>query len=154
MTNDFTTSLLKRISSCSSFDRKIEYHSNMINGVIKNFNDISFDELGLLCRFKFKLNDFQKKPNSSKGKYTYTIEFYYNGHISEFVYIDVDIFNENNYDVIFNKMFDVLLNYSDISDLITAVNLNKSDGNIFTNYLKKNLKYLPDNVEFVDEQSY
>ncbi len=61
---------------------------------------------------------------------------------------------ENNYDIIFNKMFDVLLHYSDIKDLITSVDLNKNNGNMFTNYLKKNLKYLSDNVEFVDEQSY
>ncbi len=91
--NDFTTSLLKRIDGYNSLDRKIEYHKNIASDIIKNFNSI-VNDFGVKI-FEFTLNDFQKsnRVNRINNMYVYTLEFYYNNHITEFIYIEVDIFN-------------------------------------------------------------
>lgn len=153
MAVDFVTLLLKRIDSYNSFNRKVINHTTMINELVKNFNDIALCSYSLTKPFKFELNAFEKSNGVATSRYLYTIKitFWYSSEANEVIYIDVDLLNEDNYIIIFDKMFNVLLSYANIRDTISNVNLNKRDTNPFTTYLINNLKYLPNNVEYVNE---
>ena len=85
--------------------------------------------------------------DKSKTIYTFNIKFYYDGAYTDYISINLDIFNDNNYDIIFNKLFDVFLSYKRIYDMITDVNFNRNDDNPFRIYLKNNSKYIVDNYE-------
>jgi len=154
MSNSFVNSLFEKIDNYNSFDRKRQYNKNIIDGIVRDFNDISPSiESEIFKLFEFQFQSFEVSEKL-KNVYILNIKFYYEGDLTEDFSIGLDIFNDNNYKIIFDRLFDVLLSYKRIYDMITNVKFNKNDDNPFRVYLKNNSKYFIDNPDNIEECNY
>lgn len=137
MNNDFSTLLTKQILNYTSLDKKVETTINIIHNIVNEINSISPHVDGFKL-FEYEIKDFKQR---SRNKWKAVLNLYFDRNLTMIspLVLDIDVFNENNYELIFDFLFSNLLQIEYVYNLVQSANVENKDDNPFTKYLIENL---------------